>query len=134
MQSNPSSSRPQDRQSRQREQDYFTAYDRRELEELFARLETQTREAEASKRTNEEFAREVEANKRRNEELAIEIELLRSERTKQNCSNSSNSSDGCLWVPELVKQLVSQSQPRENRNKVDSAIDALRNKTHDVES
>ena len=33
-----------------------------------------------------------------------------------------------------MKQLVSQSQPRENRNIVDSAIDTLRNKTHDVES
>ena len=82
---------------------------------------------------DEELTREVEMSRRRNEELARKIEKLKTERVTQNVSNTSSSSDTSLWVLEFFKHLVSQSQPRENRNMVDS-IDTLRHKTHDVEA
>ena len=103
------------------------------MDEVFARLDTQTRDSEASRRRDEELTREIEMSRRRNEELSKEIEKLKTERVSQNVSNASSASDSSLWVPELLKHLVSQSQPRENRNMVDS-IDTLRHKTNDVEA
>ena len=94
---------------------------------------TQTRDSEASRRRDEELTREVELSRRRNEELAKEIEKLKTERISQNVSNASSAIDSSLWFPELFKHLVSQSQPRENRNMVDN-IDRLRHKAHDVEA
>ena len=117
----------------QRYQDQQQSYDRRESEEVFARLDTQTRESEASWRRDEELIREIEMSRRRNEELAREIEKLKTKRVSQNVSNASSASHSSLWVPELLKHLVSQSQPRENRNMVDIK-DTLRHKTHDVEA
>ena len=118
----------------QRYQDQQQSYDRRELEEVIARLDTQTRDSEASRPRDEELAREVEMSKRRNEELAREIEKLKTERVSQNVSNASSASDSNLWVPELLKHLVRKVNRRMvDRNMVDS-IDTLRHKTNDVEA
>ena len=95
---------------------------RRELDSLLIELDLLRSEAAGSIRMYEA--------------LAIELESLKNTRGTKQAQNSLiySSNEGCVCVPELIRQLMSISRLREQRSMIDYALNVSRHKNKDVEA